>query len=232
MRAKTHVGILVPLVSVSLLLTFAPTVAYYSSTGTTEVPQGHDLSSPPAADPEASPDLRPRGPAVDLPAEEILFVFAAIADSHIKRYQFDDYRFLKALSICRELLANCVADINSHSPPVDFVVHLGDITDFGTLEEHGCFVGSHAVVILSHKDDMKADALNLMKFFEDESCGQCTPCRNGTEKAVQLMSQDNWDGGLLEELANVMADASICGLGQAAPNPLRSVLKYFPEDLP
>ena len=102
--------------------------------------------------------------------------------------------------------------------------------DFGQLENHGCFVGSHAVVILSDKDDMKAVALNLMKFFRDESCGQCTPCRNGTEKAVKLMSEPHWDKELLEDLAQVMADASICGLGQAAPNPLRSVLKYFPED--
>ena len=78
---------------------------------------------------------------------------------------------------------------------------------------------------------MKAVALNLMKFFEYESCGQCTPCRNGTEKAVKIMSSNTWDGDLLEDLAQVMADASICGLGQAAPNPLRSVLKYFPEDL-
>lgn len=103
--------------------------------------------------------------------------------------------------------------------------------DFGQLEKHGCFVGSHAVIILSDHDDIKAVALNLMKFFEDESCGQCTPCRNGTEKAVKLMSSPDWDGNLLEELSQVMADASICGLGQAAPNPLRSVLKYFSEDL-
>ena len=78
---------------------------------------------------------------------------------------------------------------------------------------------------------MKAVALNLMKFFEDESCGQCTPCRNGTEKAVTLMSGARWDTGLLDELAAVMRDASICGLGQAASNPLVSVIKYFPEDL-
>ena len=103
--------------------------------------------------------------------------------------------------------------------------------DFGTLEEHGCFIGSHAVVILSDKDDMKDVALNLMKFFEDESCGQCTPCRNGTEKAVKLLAKGGWDGDLLEELSQVMVDASICGLGQAAPNPIRSVLKFFPEDL-
>jgi formate dehydrogenase len=78
---------------------------------------------------------------------------------------------------------------------------------------------------------VKAVALNLMKFFEDESCGQCTPCRNGTEKAVKLMSGATWDNKLLADLAQVMGDASICGLGQAAPNPLKSVFKFFPEDL-
>jgi formate dehydrogenase len=103
--------------------------------------------------------------------------------------------------------------------------------DFGTLEKYGCFVGSHAVVILSDKDDMKAVALNLMKFFEDESCGQCTPCRAGTEKAAKLMAQGPWNAALLTELAGLMRDASICGLGQAAPNPLLCVLKYFPEEL-
>ena len=103
--------------------------------------------------------------------------------------------------------------------------------DFGTLEPHGCFVGSHAVVILSERDDMKAVALNLMRFFEDESCGQCTPCRVGTEKAVKLMAKGPWDTALLEELSAAMRDASICGLGQAAPNPLLCVLKYFPEEL-
>ncbi len=103
--------------------------------------------------------------------------------------------------------------------------------DFGQLEKHGAFVGSHAVVILSDRDDMKDVALNLMRFFEDESCGQCTPCRAGTEKAVELMAGGAWDAELLEELAQVMRDASICGLGQAAPNPLQCVLKYFPEDL-
>ena len=103
--------------------------------------------------------------------------------------------------------------------------------DFGTLEKYGCFVGSHAVVILSDKDDMKAVALNLMKFFEDESCGQCTPCRVGTEKAVKLMAAGPWNVELLSELSTLMRDASICGLGQAAPNPLLSVLKYFPEEL-
>ncbi|HWN49833.1 MAG TPA: NAD(P)H-dependent oxidoreductase subunit E [Xanthobacteraceae bacterium] len=103
--------------------------------------------------------------------------------------------------------------------------------DFGTLEQYGCFVGSHAVVILSDRDDMKAVALNLMKFFEDESCGQCTPCRVGTEKAAKLMADGPWNDALLNELATAMRDASICGLGQAAPNPLVSVLKYFPAEL-
>jgi formate dehydrogenase len=103
--------------------------------------------------------------------------------------------------------------------------------DFGTLEKYGSFVGSHAVVILSDQDDMKAVALNLLKFFEDESCGQCTPCRVGTEKAVKLMASGPWNVELLTELATLMRDASICGLGQAAPNPLTSVIKYFPDDL-
>jgi formate dehydrogenase len=103
--------------------------------------------------------------------------------------------------------------------------------DFGTLEKYGCFVGSHAVVVLSDKDDMKAVALNLIKFFEDESCGQCTPCRVGTEKAAELMARGPWDAALLEELSALMRDASICGLGQAAPNPLLCVLKYFPDEL-
>jgi formate dehydrogenase beta subunit len=103
--------------------------------------------------------------------------------------------------------------------------------DFGTLEKYGCFIGSHAVVVLSEQDDMKATAINLMRFFEDESCGQCTPCRVGTEKAVKLMAQGPWDTALLTELSTAMRDASICGLGQAAPNPLLCVIKYFPEDL-
>ncbi len=103
--------------------------------------------------------------------------------------------------------------------------------DFGMLEKYGSFVGSHAVVILSDKDDIKAVALNLMKFFEDESCGQCTPCRAGTEKAVKLMEQGPWKTELLTELSTAMRDASICGLGQAASNPIMSVLKFFPDEL-
>jgi formate dehydrogenase len=109
---------------------------------------------------------------------------------------------------------------------------MGDLPlDFGTLEPHGCFIGSAAVIVLSDKDDLKAVALNLLKFFEDESCGQCTPCRVGTEKVVRLLSRPKWDGPLLEELAKVMTDASICGLGQAAMNPVKMVLKHFAEDL-
>ncbi len=103
--------------------------------------------------------------------------------------------------------------------------------DFGQLEKHGCFVGSHAVVVLSDRDDVKAVALNLLRFFADESCGQCTPCRIGCEKAVRLLEREVWDEALLEELCRAMADASICGLGQAAPNPIRSVLKFFADQV-
>jgi formate dehydrogenase len=107
---------------------------------------------------------------------------------------------------------------------------LADIPlDFGTLERHGCFIGSAAVIVLSDRDDLKAAALNLMRFFQDESCGQCTPCRNGTEKAVTLMNRPVWDLALLQDLSTVMRDASICGLGQAAPNPILSLIRYFPE---
>jgi formate dehydrogenase beta subunit len=109
---------------------------------------------------------------------------------------------------------------------------LADIPlDFGTLEAEGCFTGSGAVVVLSDQDDMKTVALNLLRFFEDESCGQCTPCRVGTEKAVALMNHPHWDEALLADLARVMGDASICGLGQAAMNPVKLVLKHFREDL-
>jgi formate dehydrogenase beta subunit len=103
--------------------------------------------------------------------------------------------------------------------------------DFGTLEPYGCFVGSHAVVVLSDKDSMREVALNLLRFFEDESCGQCTPCRVGTEKAVKIMERPAWDENLLDELTKVMGDASICGLGQAAMNPVKSVLKHFRAEL-
>jgi NADH:ubiquinone oxidoreductase subunit F (NADH-binding)/NADH:ubiquinone oxidoreductase subunit E len=102
--------------------------------------------------------------------------------------------------------------------------------DFGTLEQHGSFIGSAAVVVLSDKDSMRDVTVNLLKFFEDESCGQCTPCRVGTEKAVHLISQPTWDEELLVELGKVMGDASICGLGQAAMNPIKLVMKHFRDD--
>jgi NADH:ubiquinone oxidoreductase subunit F (NADH-binding) len=104
--------------------------------------------------------------------------------------------------------------------------------DFGTLEKYGCFIGSAAVIIMSKQDSVKDAALNLMRFFEDESCGQCTPCRVGTQKAVLLMQKPVWNRGLLDELSQVMRDASICGLGQAAANPLTSVMTYFPDAFP
>ncbi|WP_275098754.1 NADH-ubiquinone oxidoreductase-F iron-sulfur binding region domain-containing protein [Sedimenticola hydrogenitrophicus] len=108
---------------------------------------------------------------------------------------------------------------------------MGDVPlDFGTLEEYGCFIGSAAVVVFSDHDNMRDVALNLMEFFEDESCGQCTPCRVGTEKAVKLMQKPELDTELLTELSRLMGDASICGLGQAAGNPVNSLLKYFRED--
>ncbi|SHG55681.1 NAD(P)H-dependent oxidoreductase subunit E [Cognatishimia maritima] len=103
--------------------------------------------------------------------------------------------------------------------------------DFDTLQPHGTFIGSAAVVVLSEKDSAKQAAINMLKFFEDESCGQCTPCRVGCEKAVKLMSQDKWDTGLLEELSQTMVDASICGLGQAAPNPIRLTIKHFADEI-
>ncbi|MCC5983719.1 MAG: NAD(P)H-dependent oxidoreductase subunit E [Rhodobacteraceae bacterium] len=103
--------------------------------------------------------------------------------------------------------------------------------DFDTLQPHGSFIGSAAVVVLSDKDSARAAALNMLRFFEDESCGQCTPCRSGCEKAVKLMQADKWDQPLLEELCQTMVDASICGLGQAAPNPILLTMKHFPEEV-
>jgi formate dehydrogenase len=103
--------------------------------------------------------------------------------------------------------------------------------DFDTLTPYGCFIGSAAIVVLSDQDRATAAARNVMKFFADESCGQCTPCRVGTEKALGLMGQPKWDQPLLQELSQAMMDASICGLGQAAPNPVLSVLKYFPQEV-
>src|SRR5512134_600821 len=108
----------------------------------------------------------------------------------------------------------------------------GDIPlDFDTLQPHGCFIGSAAIVVLSDKDKASTAAVNLMKFFHDESCGKCTPCRVGTGKAVALMEQAKWNQPLLNELSQAMMDASICGLGQAAPNPALCVMKYFPHEI-
>ncbi|OUS38969.1 NADH-quinone oxidoreductase subunit F [Rhodobacterales bacterium 56_14_T64] len=103
--------------------------------------------------------------------------------------------------------------------------------DFDTLQPHGTFIGSAAVVVLSDQDSARDAALNMLRFFEDESCGQCTPCRVGCEKAVKLMSAPKWDQELLEELSTTMVDASICGLGQAAPNPIRMTIKHFPDEV-
>jgi formate dehydrogenase len=103
--------------------------------------------------------------------------------------------------------------------------------DFDTLQPYGCFIGSAAIVVLSQHDKARDAAVNLMRFFAHESCGQCTPCRVGTEKAVALMERAQWDVPLLNELSQAMIDASICGLGQAAPNPVTCVVKYFPEEL-
>ena len=109
---------------------------------------------------------------------------------------------------------------------------LADIPlDFDTLQPYGCFIGSAAVVVLSQADSAVAAARNTMRFFKDESCGQCTPCRVGTAKALALIEQGAWDTGLLGELSQVMRDASICGLGQAAPNPIDCVIKYFPHEV-
>ena len=103
--------------------------------------------------------------------------------------------------------------------------------DFDTLQPYGCFIGSAAVIVLGHQDSARHAALNMMNFFAHESCGQCTPCRVGTAKAAQLMQAPVWDNATLEDLNQVMSDASICGLGQAAPNPIRSVQKYFPQEI-
>ena len=103
--------------------------------------------------------------------------------------------------------------------------------DFDTLQPQGCFIGSAAVVVISEQDDLRAVAKNLMAFFADESCGQCTPCRVGTEKMLGLLERDEWDAEQLQRLAQVMQDASICGLGQAAPNPVTSLLRFFPAEL-
>jgi len=101
---------------------------------------------------------------------------------------------------------------------------------FGALEQLGCFVGSGAVVVLSDQDDLPETVRNLVRFFRDESCGQCTPCRVGTQKAARMLEAPRWDRALLTELAQAMADGSICGLGQAAMNPVLSLLRHFPAE--
>jgi formate dehydrogenase len=103
--------------------------------------------------------------------------------------------------------------------------------DFDTLNQYGCFIGSAAIVVLSNHDTAAAAARNVTRFFADESCGQCTPCRVGTAKTLQLIEGKKWDAPLLRELSQAMMDASICGLGQAAPNPVLTVLKYFPGEV-
>ncbi|WP_053173785.1 NADH-ubiquinone oxidoreductase-F iron-sulfur binding region domain-containing protein [Limnohabitans planktonicus] len=109
---------------------------------------------------------------------------------------------------------------------------MGDIPlDFDTLQPYGCFIGSAAVIVLGHQDKARDAALNMMRFFAQESCGQCTPCRVGTAKSAALMDAPVWDNTTLEDLNEVMADASICGLGQAAPNPVRCIQKYFPQEI-
>jgi len=109
---------------------------------------------------------------------------------------------------------------------------LADIPlDFDTLQPHGCFIGSAAVIVLGSCDRARDAALNMMRFFADESCGQCTPCRVGTEKAARLMEAPAWDEDTLDDLCRVMADASICGLGQAAPNPIACVRRHFGHEI-
>ena len=103
--------------------------------------------------------------------------------------------------------------------------------DFDTLQPHGCFIGSAAIIVLSQHDRARDAALNMMRFFAAESCGQCTPCRVGTAKVAQLLEAPQWDCATLDDINQVMADASICGLGQAAPNPVRCVQRYFPDEI-
>ena len=110
--------------------------------------------------------------------------------------------------------------------------HLADLPlDFDTLQAHGCFIGSAAIVVLGQHDRARDAALNTMRFFAHESCGQCTLCRVGTDKAATLMAAPAWDHDTLDDLAQVMGDALICGLGQAAPNPIRCVQRYFADEV-
>ena len=151
--------------------------------------------------------------------------------------------FAPAGSTVNELIQKCGGILDGHK----FKAYLpggasggilpsakGDVPlDFGgELTKYGCFVGSHAIVILSDKDNLADVALNLISFFKHESCGQCTPCRNGTEKIINIIKNNSkWDKDLLSDISEVMANAYICGLGQAASNPILSVLKFFPKDV-
>ena len=150
-------------------------------------------------------------------------------------------RLLPAGSTINDIIAACGGMPDGHSfkayqpggPSAGLLpASINDIPmDFDTLQPHGSFIGSAAIVVLSDKDSARAAALNMLRFFEDESCGQCTPCRVGCGKAVKLMEKAKWDQSLLEELCQVMVDASICGLGQAAPNPIRLTIKHFPDEV-
>tara|TARA_B100000683_G_scaffold256820_1_gene277736 strand:- start:11 stop:889 length:879 start_codon:yes stop_codon:yes gene_type:complete len=159
------------------------------------------------------------------------------------RVKYPGVVFAPAGSTVNELIQKCGGILDGHK----FKAYLpggasggilpsakGDIPlDFGgELTKYGCFVGSHAIVILSDKDNLADVALNLISFFKHESCGQCTPCRNGTEKIINIIKNNSkWDKDLLSDISEVMANASICGLGQAASNPILSVLKFFPKDV-
>ena len=150
-------------------------------------------------------------------------------------------RLLPAGSTITDIIAACGGMLDGHTfkayqpggPSAGLLpASMNDIPmDFDTLQPHGSFIGSAAIVVLSDKDSARAAALNMLRFFEDESCGQCTPCRVGCGMAVKLMEADKWDQSLLEELCQVMVDASICGLGQAAPNPIRLTMKHFPDEV-
>ena len=178
---------------------------------------------------------------------------AEIFSSHVKngrvglrsysvsgRVRFPGVKLLPAGSTITDVIEACGGMADGHvfkayqpgGPSSGLLpARLSDVPlDFDTLQEHGSFIGSGAVVVLSDKDSVKDAALNMLRFFADESCGQCTPCRVGCEKAVKIM-KNKWDKPLLEELCEAMVEASICGLGQAAPNPILTVLRYFPEEV-
>ena len=157
------------------------------------------------------------------------------------RVRFPGVRLLPAGSTIRDVIDACGGMADGHEfkayqpggPSAGILpASIDDVPlDFDTLQPHGSFIGSAAIVVLSDQDKARDAALNMLRFFEDESCGQCTPCRVGCEKAVKLMQADKWDQGLLTELCDAMMDASICGLGQAAPNPILLTMKYFGDEV-